>query len=709
MSVADMPRSLAAARPGIDLGWRNLVFSLRTALAALAALAIAFWLELDDPQWATLTVYLLAQPTVGAAVAKGAWRAAGTLAGGALGLVLVALFSQAAELLVAATALVVGASFYVGARLRNYTAYGVLLMGYTALLVAYEGASDPLNAWTIAADRIAAILLGIACVTAASTLVWPRFAGDSLREALAGLFAGLSAYGATALRRATPPAAFAEMRARMVTQVVSFDALRSYTLFEAPEMRADGPALARTVREFLYVLSIARGLYVRLGDFEEGAGRRVMAEVEPALAATAARLETIAADPDAFGDPRRVRQELFAARAGLTAAAERLAGAPRSVPFEPLANGLLILRRADSLLHELSMVIVAEAATLRPGGSARRRRSGEGLGGSRREATLNAARSALALAVLSAIWLATGWTAGLTAVTGGATMLFFAVNQDDPGPAARSFLLWSLLGTVMSYVLMILVLPSLEGFAALAVVLLLVLIPAGLMAGTPSQAWAGIAFGGFVIAQIGASNTPATNEFVFVNAAVAMVFGMLICLAILAVFPITSRMRRDLMWERTFRRIIPAVARGELGGRVAGRMIVGMLQTLLPRLALDREGDSVFFAGTLSVASAAVEIGRLASARRDRQTPPALAGRLDAFLTAFATAIEHMGGDRAAAARDAQALVAAARADLAVLWQGSDAGAARAVLHAGASLRYLFDRFDIDRAFLTRGPGEGDP
>ena len=37
----------------------------------------------------------------------------------------------------AATLLVVGASFYAGARLRNYSSYGVLLAGYTALLVAY--------------------------------------------------------------------------------------------------------------------------------------------------------------------------------------------------------------------------------------------------------------------------------------------------------------------------------------------------------------------------------------------------------------------------------------------------------------------------------------------------------------------------------------------------------------------------------------------
>src|ERR1700761_4111436 len=160
MSVVDTARGPGRSFLSIDVSWQNIVFSLRTAAAAILALAIAYWLELSDPQWATLTVYILAQPTVGAALAKGAWRAFGTVTGGLMGLVIVALFSQAPELLVAATVVLVGASFYAGARLRNYASYGVLLAGYTALLVAYEGSTNPLGAWSIAVDRTTEILIG---------------------------------------------------------------------------------------------------------------------------------------------------------------------------------------------------------------------------------------------------------------------------------------------------------------------------------------------------------------------------------------------------------------------------------------------------------------------------------------------------------------------------------------------------------------------
>src|ERR1700761_2244939 len=235
MSVVDTARGPARSFLSIEVSWQNTVFSLRTAAAAILALAIAYWLELSDPQWATLTVYILAQPTVGAALAKGVWRAIGTVAGGLIGILLVALFSQAAALLVAATVVLVGVSFYAGARLRNYTSYGVLLAGYTMVLIAYEGSIHPLHAWSIAIDRTSEILIGILCGTVASVIIVPRYASDVLREAQANTFTGLAHYVAAALRLTTPPAVFARLRKQMVTEVISFDALCAFTLYETPE------------------------------------------------------------------------------------------------------------------------------------------------------------------------------------------------------------------------------------------------------------------------------------------------------------------------------------------------------------------------------------------------------------------------------------------------------------------------------------------
>ena len=42
--------------------WSALIFALKTFVAGLLALYLAFWLGLDEPRWALLTVYIVSQP-----------------------------------------------------------------------------------------------------------------------------------------------------------------------------------------------------------------------------------------------------------------------------------------------------------------------------------------------------------------------------------------------------------------------------------------------------------------------------------------------------------------------------------------------------------------------------------------------------------------------------------------------------------------------
>jgi uncharacterized membrane protein YccC len=703
MSVAETesgPRHLF----GIDLGRHNFAFAVRTAGSAILALAIAYWLELGDPQWATMTVYLLAQPTVGAAFAKGVWRAVGTVTGGIFGLVLVGLFSQAPELLVTATVLAVGASFYAGARLRNYSAYGVMLAGYTALLVAYEGSTHPLAAWSIASDRTLEILIGITCSTAASVIVFPRYASNVLDQSMARTIGNLASYVATAMRLSTPLAVFAQLRRRMVGEVVSFDALRSYTLFETPEMRVDQQRLQRTVREFLAVLSIGRGLFFRLDAFDKTGAQLVLERLRPTLDSIASQLEHFAADPAEPRERRRLRRDLVSARAALRRAASDLEGMAGHVPFGPLANAMLILNRVGDLLRSFAMAVTTHAASFRGAGLPVPTRETADFG-RRQEALLVAVRAGLAVLILSVLWLATGWNEGFTAVSGGATMLFFGVNQDNPQATARSYLVWSTIGTMVGYGTMALVFPYLQGFGALAIVLLLLLLPAGLMAGTPVHAWAGIALGGFTIAQMGTGNLFTPNELGYINGTVALVMGMVICLAVIAVLPVTAQPQRELSCLRSIGMILPAVARGTLLPRRGAAEIRAMLAALLPRLALDRQRDEDFFRGTLGAASAAIELGRLAEIAADPALPEDAAWAIRRFLAEFACNLEDLvasRADRRARLADAEAMVGALVADLAarVLEPGPQT---RAILRAGASLRFIADRFYLDRAYFEHG------
>ncbi|TCK30248.1 putative membrane protein YccC [Ancylobacter aquaticus] len=715
-ALPDLWKSVRAAIP-VDLGWRNVAFSLRTACAAVVALAAAYWLELQDPQWAALTVYLLAQPTAGAAVAKGAFRIVGTLGGAAAGLVILGLWSQAPLPLIGSLALWLGLCFTLATQRRNYAAYSFLLAGYTALLVGLEGAFAPTEAWHIAFDRTAEIVIGIACITAVSVLVFPVYAGDVLRGQLVTLFGRLCHYGAVALQPRTPQATFAALRREMVEGVVKFDALRSYTVFEAPEMRASDAGLRRMTHEFLRVLAVARGLYVRLDDFQvEGAGP-VADRLGPVMADVSARLERLAGDPSAFRDPRRVRSELLAARVALNAASADLEAMTGRVPFVPLADGVLILRRAGDLLHGLSMVMVSEAASLRPPRRLAPRGPAKALPAkalpasptSQREAWLAGLRAGLVLLMMCGFWAASEWADGFNAASGLAVLLFFAVNQDRPGALGFSFLLWTALGMAAAFLAMVFVLPRIEGFEALGLFLVLAMFPAGLMAGTPQMAWAGIAFGGFFVAEIGTGNVFQPDEAGFFNATLATLFGMALALVLLNLLPVNSRASRRRLWATTLGTRLPEAARGVRHERVILREIVRALAELLPRLALARPGEDDFLRGTLGAASTGLELGRL----RRLLTVPELAestrGLVAGFLDRFAAQLEAFpaaGRDLAARVGEAEATAREAAAALAAIDLPPGSPAAGLNLRAGASLRFIADRFDIDRPFFLHAFGE---
>ena len=85
-----------------------LIFAVKTYLAALLALFISFWLALDEPYWALLTVFVVAQPDSGLVLAKGFYRILGTAAGVLMTVALVFAFAQYGELYIASLAMWIG-------------------------------------------------------------------------------------------------------------------------------------------------------------------------------------------------------------------------------------------------------------------------------------------------------------------------------------------------------------------------------------------------------------------------------------------------------------------------------------------------------------------------------------------------------------------------------------------------------------------------
>src|SRR5215469_10163313 len=83
-------------------------FAVRVWLATILALFVSFWLQLEAPSTAAVTVAILAEPSRGQALEKAAFRLIGTVVGVTASIVIVGLFSQTRELMLAAAAVWLG-------------------------------------------------------------------------------------------------------------------------------------------------------------------------------------------------------------------------------------------------------------------------------------------------------------------------------------------------------------------------------------------------------------------------------------------------------------------------------------------------------------------------------------------------------------------------------------------------------------------------
>src|SRR3981081_2054963 len=140
-------------------------YAFRVSLAAVVALYVAFWLQLGGASSAAVTVAILAQPTCGAARAKAANRIAATLIGATMSVVIAGLFPGERIGMLGAFVCWICICVFVASYLRGYQAYSAVLAGYTVAIIALVNIDTPQNVFTTMTDRMAAIAIGILCVT----------------------------------------------------------------------------------------------------------------------------------------------------------------------------------------------------------------------------------------------------------------------------------------------------------------------------------------------------------------------------------------------------------------------------------------------------------------------------------------------------------------------------------------------------------------
>ena len=216
-------------------------FAIRIWLAIVLALYISFWLELEAPSSAAVTVAILALPTRGQVLEKAFFRLIATVIGVASSITIIGLFVQTGSLLLVAFAAWLGLCVYAVGLLDGNRAYAAALSGYTVAIIAVQQIDNPQHVFESAVARGAAIVVGVLTVTAVNELLAAPDHHPQLKAQLEALRRRIADYARRVLQGEAMPAMTA---AGLLREIV---ALRPEVASLAAELNS-GPARSAAAR-----------------------------------------------------------------------------------------------------------------------------------------------------------------------------------------------------------------------------------------------------------------------------------------------------------------------------------------------------------------------------------------------------------------------------------------------------------------------------
>ncbi|MDR3535170.1 MAG: FUSC family protein [Acetobacteraceae bacterium] len=668
----------------------DIVFALRTTAASFIALYIALALHLEEPQWAMMTVFIVAQPFAGMTLAKGLFRVVGTVAGAVATVAIGALLGAVPALMLSALVVWIALCTFVSGLLRAPVAYGAVLSGYTALLIALPAVAHPSLIREIADARCIEILVGIVCAGLTSRLVLPQRVRPVLLRRLRTCLRDLAGYAATILDGGSVPDT---LYRQLVEDSQALAGLRTYARIEAPA-KTDYREVRRALGELLSALSAARMLHDHVRPGTDG--------LDALLRQASAVLRRIAtASPD---DPIPDTPDPDIARAlGQAASAVIAREAALHGGSEQRLHEAAVLAVLSELLDAVGRAQLAYAAlvadqprTGEPGRSARTR-AGFAVHRDVPSAARNAVRAAVSTAVLAAAWVLTNWPEGIATVVIVAAVTGLFATLPNPIPSARAFMRGTLWAVVPAFICGQLLLPVLlpHGAAWLVPVMAPALLPAALGMAQPRISLASTAFAIFYVALIGPHASAPLMPLEFAGGAAAALLGQALSILVFR-FVLPPSGRRSI--RQLTRAMRDGVATLCTTSTPPARLVFesqayDRVAQLLPHLPDTQLAAATTLRGSLALLRLGLEVLQLRDPRLLEGLPAATRRRVEGVLAGLAILL----GRRDDAGHPERLAEAARSTALAIA--GTDASPT--LIRAAASLRLIAAVLQDHRGFLS--------
>ncbi|MTW04077.1 FUSC family protein [Duganella ginsengisoli] len=501
------------------------LFVARTLLAAFGALGLAFHFGLDSPSTAMTTTFILALPSAGMVLEKAYYRLIGTVVGCAAALVLCALFIQQAPLLFAGLSLWLAACTCGAALHRNQQSYSFVLAGYTAAMIAIPALNAPDSAFMLAATRLTEVGVGIVCAGLVHDVLFPRRHQASVLHIAAARHQRFAAFCRDVLSHRLEESTAELAHLRFAADIAALETGRAAASFEAAHTHGHTRRLHAYNSAFMAVLGTSYTLHRLLLRLRAQAGSPLPGLLEPRLAALAAAMARPQWAPPAA-------PQAATGAEGLAPSAVLLSRA-QQIDLET-AHELL-----DRFTHEYSAFAGLHDSLAQPHGPAGNTAAPHSWAYEPATpwpiALASGARAACALLSAGACWYWLAWPYAANALI--LSCIFCALASSSPRPAAmiRQILSGFLLAWPLSFATEFWLVMQADSFATLVLAAAPVFALGAWLATDPKRAGMGIGVMLFAAQVVAPANQMQYDMGAFLNAALAMIGGVLLSWAVFAV------------------------------------------------------------------------------------------------------------------------------------------------------------------------------
>ncbi len=533
----------------IHPGQAVLLFGLRTIAAGLLTLYLAFLFDLDQPKWSIMAVVIISQPLAGMALARSFGQVIGTTLGAAVAVLIMAIFPQAPLPFITTLALWLALCTAGGTLLRYTSSQAFVLSGYTAVVVALLAIPDQDGTFLLAVTRVTETLLAVACVCVVSLLTArPEAVSRNYFAKVDQVIKLVATHAAAVIRTEESEAEFQRRQMQLLGEISALEGLRRHLYFDAPRLRSANNLVLMLGNQLMLLTSRLTALRHQRQLLTARWDGDLPLEVQRLRADELAFLDQLAQYGRSL--PEDMRHQLVVLQQQFEALAYRAEQLTEDMSATLRSLAWALRWEQARLLQQLEQILeLSEAIQEGREASCMFRGQSSPLHLDFTLAAMNAIRAFSALLVAGLIWIETAWDGARGGMILVGILCSLMATFPRPLIAAQSYARGLGLALVVSALYQFMLVPAVNDFEWLAILLapLLYVIAVGLASPATAGIGMGLGLSSFLMLgpqNVGTGQNTAIQWFEFAGAYVSAAMLALIVYAWIFPFRPVLRIRR---------------------------------------------------------------------------------------------------------------------------------------------------------------------